>query len=87
VQAGPFTVTGHCDINGGVQNFSRVFATTTEHDGAASRVNFQGTGDRDNDFNSGEEFLITQYQEGGTPPPPSGRSPRRASCSRRAERS
>jgi hypothetical protein len=62
VQAGPFTVTGHCDINGGVQNFSRVFATTTEHDGAASRVNFQGTGDRDSDVNSGEEFLITPYR-------------------------
>ena len=87
VQAGPFTVHGHCELNGGVQNFSRVFATTTENDGAANRVNFQGTKDQDNDFDANEEFLITQYQESGTPPPPSGPFPHRASCSRRAERS
>ena len=75
VQAGPFTVTAHCQLNAGVQNASRVFATTSENDAAISRVNFQGTGDRDADFDTGEEFLISGYQESGTPPPPSGPFP------------
>jgi hypothetical protein len=74
VQAGPFTVTAHCHLNG-AQNVSNVFATTSENDAAISRVNFQGTGDRDADFDTGEEFAITGYQESGGPPPPSGPFP------------
>jgi hypothetical protein len=74
VQAGPFVVTAHCELNG-AQNVSRVFATTSENDAAISRVNFQGTADRDADFDTGEEFLITGYQESGGPPPPSGPFP------------
>jgi hypothetical protein len=76
VQAGPFTVTGHCQLNGGVQNFSRVFATTSENDAAADTVPAVGSENMDTDFDSTEEFTLSQYQESGTPPPPNG--PRQA---------
>jgi hypothetical protein len=71
VQAGPFTVKGHCERSGGGQNFYQVYATSSTNDGAASSFDIFGTKKRDLDFDSGDQFVITQDQESGAPPDPS----------------
>ncbi|HYP56648.1 MAG TPA: hypothetical protein VEQ41_10185 [Solirubrobacterales bacterium] len=72
LQAGPFTVKAECAIPGGVQNVYRVSATTSENDAAARRTNIFDEEASDADFDVGETFKITESQEGGTPPPPTG---------------
>jgi hypothetical protein len=74
VEAGPLTLKASCTLNG-QQNIDKVFATTSENDGAVSGVDIFGTGHRDNDFDVGDTFVLTSSQEGGTPPPPSGPFP------------
>jgi hypothetical protein len=72
-QAGPFTVRASCVLSGGgVQNVFRVWAVTSENDAAATRRNIVDTFAGDPDFDVGEEFVITESQESGTPPNPSG---------------
>ena len=74
VDAGPLTLKASCTLNG-QQNVDRVFATTTENDGAVSSVDIFGNDHRDNDFDVGDTFVLSQSQESGTPPPPSGPFP------------
>jgi hypothetical protein len=69
VQAGPFTVHGSCTTNAG-QNVNKVLVTTSENDAAVVSTDMFGTEHRDNDFDVGDSFQATGYQESGTPPPP-----------------
>jgi len=72
-QAGPFTVKASCVLSGGgVQNVFRVWAETTENDAAAGRHNIAGDSAAEPDFDVGEDFVVSEAQEGGTPPNPSG---------------
>ena len=72
-QAGPFTVKASCTLSaGGVQNVFRVWAETTENDAAAGRRNIVGDNAVDPDFDVGDDFVITESQESGTPPNPNG---------------
>jgi hypothetical protein len=79
VQAGPFTVKGHCELSGGAQNFYQVYATTTENDAAAAAVDTFNAKKVNADFDVGSTFVITQDQESGTPPAQSALFPITAS--------
>jgi hypothetical protein len=68
VQAGPFTIFGHCQLSGGNQNFYQVYAKTTENNSVAASVDTFNAHKTDTDFDTGDQFVITQDQEGAVTP-------------------
>ncbi len=71
VQAGPFTVKGHCEAGGGGQSFYQVSATTTENNSVEASIDVFDFKRHELDFDAGDNIVITQDQESGTPPSPS----------------
>jgi hypothetical protein len=71
LRAGPFRIMAHCQLNG-EQIFQRAFLRTTRNDTAVRGTDMFDTDHGDTDFDIGDELTINQYQESGTPPPPTG---------------
>jgi len=71
LRAGPFRLLAHCQLNG-QQIFQRAFLHTTANDTAVHGTNMFGDDFGDTDFDIGDEVTVNQYQESGTPPPPTG---------------